>query len=741
MAEAFDRLAGTRPRVRRDVLFTQTPGGVLFHNADGGFHLTGRTAYRFASLLVPRLDGSARLADLCAGVGDAQRAMVATLVGSLLERGFARDVAPAGGAGEGPGEGAVLAPEVARRFAAQVAYVDHYRDGAEERFSRFRGTRVAVLGDSETARWCVLGLVRNGNAAIAAESPAPAAEEEAAGLAGDGCPVELTRLPPGLDSFPDHDVVVVTGRDAAVRAHALLAAGLAPGQLMIPAWTFGERVVVGPRSTADSAGCWSCALLRLGANVDPASAAELWSEVAGGASAAQGPPGGSLAGPVAAMVGNLLAYEIFRTATGALPPETEGQVLIQDLDSLDVVAEPLHPHPRCRLCAPAADRARATAGTGEAGAAEEPPGELSLARTVTVESARDAEELVADLNRIGAALVRPHTGVFTRYDDEALPQTPLKVTRVEVVPAPGRPRRVAAFDVHHLAGARQRGLRAAAGVWNEHGVPARTLPGGPGELPRVLPGRLATGGGVEGGTADRIAAWSAVTSLLTKEPLAVPTAALRPFGPHNRDRLLLAGSGGFGAGATPGEAAGHALLSALAQEALLRAVRGGGRVGVLDAAGEGPELVFLRRSAATLGTEAELLDLGEARHSGAHVVLARETAGDGPRRWAVGCDLTREAAEVAALRDLLGAVQLAAVTGEEPDTGDPLLPDLAPETVTVTAGVAGEAAPASFPLVLDRLRATGRDVLHAGDTPADLLSAGLHTARILLTLGDADADR
>ncbi|MYR12849.1 transcriptional activator protein, partial [Streptomyces sp. SID724] len=157
---AFDALAGTRPRVRRDVLFTETPGGVLFHNADGGFHLTGRTAYRFASLVVPHLTGRHRLAELCAGFGPAQRAMAAELVKTLYARGFARDIPEADPAGD------TLDEETAERFAAQIAYVDHYADDAPARFARYRATRVAVLGDDETARWCALSLVRNGCADI-----------------------------------------------------------------------------------------------------------------------------------------------------------------------------------------------------------------------------------------------------------------------------------------------------------------------------------------------------------------------------------------------------------------------------------------------------------------------------------------------------------------------------------------------------------------------------------------------
>lgn len=54
--------------------------------------------------------------------------------------------------------------------------------------------------------------------------------------------------------------------------------------------------------------------------------------------------------PLAAMLGNLLAFEVFRLTTGALPPETEEQVIVQDLDSTDCTIEPLSPHPRCPYC-------------------------------------------------------------------------------------------------------------------------------------------------------------------------------------------------------------------------------------------------------------------------------------------------------------------------------------------------------------------------------------------------------
>ncbi|MFJ6883566.1 TOMM precursor leader peptide-binding protein [Streptomyces californicus] len=731
----FDALAGTRPRIRRDVLFTETPGGVLFHNADGGFHLTGRTAYRFASLVVPHLTGAHRLADLCAGFGPAQRAMAAELVKTLYARGFARDIPEAEAAGETVDE------ETAERFAAQIAYVDHYTDDAPARFARYRATRVAVLGDDETARWCALSLVRNGCAAIGTAAPAsaPALATAPDGLAAEAAAngARVEAIPAGTGAgwadLGGYDVVVVTGADAGARTHRLLAAGVPEGVTLIPAWLFGCRLVVGPLATADSAGCWNCALLRLGGNVDATTAAELWSEAAGAAPTARAP----LSGPVAAMVGNLVGYEIFRLATGALPAETAGHVLVQDLESLDVMAEPVQPHPRCTRCA-----ALPAAG-GAASPAALPEG-LALPVTATVETARDAEELVEELNRISAVLVRPYTGIFRSYDDEELTQTPLKLSRVEVALGDGGRRRVAAFDVHHLAGARTRALYAAAEAYVEHVVPQANVEDGDradGRNLRTLgPEALTTGGG----TGAVPAAWAVATSLIGKDPVRVPAAALRPFGPHNHDRAHLATAAGSGAGGSAAEAAGRGLLSALAHDALLRAVRGTTRVGPVAVGGDDPELVFLLKSAANLDIAVDLLDLGEADRTSASVVLAREA--DGPSsegRWAVGAGLSRRAATAAALRDLLGQVQLAAEDpGAAVDPGDPLMADLAAGAIAVGGeSVAADGAETTFDAVLEALRSAGRDALYVSTTPADLASVPVATARVLLTVdGEGGTD-
>lgn len=717
----YAALRATRPRIRRDVLFTETPGGVLFHNADGGFHLTGRTAYRFAALIIPHLTGRHTLGELCAGFGAAQRTMAAALVKTLYERSFARDVPEAdltASAASAAGQA------VDRRFAAQIAYIDHYADGAPGRFARFRETAVAVLGHDDTARWCALSLVRNGCARLAVAADFPDVTAEAAEATGDGCPTRVDRVAAdaGWDALAGYDVVVVTGPGAAVRTHRLLACGVPEGRTLIPAWTFGDRAATGPLATAASAGCWCCAVLRLAGNVDAGAAAEIWSEVAAGAVPS---PAAPLAGPVAAMAGNLLGYEVFRLASGALPAETGGQVLLQDLGSLDVVAEPVQPHPRCRRCSTL---------PGAAAPPAAPPPALALPETPTVETAGEAEAVVAELNRIGSLLVRPSTGVFARYLDEKLTQAPLKVSRVEVALGPGSRRRIAAFDVHHLAGARTRALHAAARVYVEHLVPP--APAGaepPEQVARLEPRALATGG-LTDVPAEAVGAWRTATSLLTKETAAVPAAAVQPFSAANRDRLHLATGAGSAAGATAREAAGRGLLDALAHDALLRALRGAARVAPLAADAGDPELVFLFKSATNLGIGAELLDLGEGERSAASVVLARETGADGAARWAIGAGLSPAGAARDALRDLLGQVQLAAQDpSQEVDPGLPFAEDLAPETIAVTADAPAGSGPVGFDAVLDRLRSAGRDAFYVATTPADLAAGGISTARILLT--------
>ncbi|MEU4153477.1 TOMM precursor leader peptide-binding protein [Streptomyces sp. NPDC026659] len=748
-----EEIAQSRPRIRRDVLFTQTPDGVLFHNAHGGFNVVTRNAYRFASLIVPHLNGERRVDELCTGLGDKQRDMVYGLVRALYARGFARD------AGPGP-EADPLPSQVAKHFAHQVDYLDHYADDAAGRFLRFRSTPVAVLGSDALARWAALGLLRNGCEAVAiTEGPASAVlsrelhgvegvaelDAETVELTEAGCAPRVARLPESADGtygwadLDGWDTVLVTGSDAPRQILRLLTEGIPAGRRLLGAWTFGNRAVVGPATTAGTPGCWSCAALRLGAGADAADSADLWASV--GPAAPLGTPDRVLAGPLAGMLGNLLAFEVFRLVTGALPAETRGQVVVQDLDSLDVLTEPLLPHPRCPFCAAPEADADAVAGDilREAHADDQ-------AAALPADGPADEAAAKAALTELERrdVLVHAAAGVFTAYADDDWEQTPLKLSTVRLGLAPGRVREVSAADVHHVAGARLTALFRAAEVYAEHVVPphivdSAALEAASGKWTRVAPAELAVSSGLDV-PVDRIAAWSEAVSLLDGRTVLVPTGAARTLGGWNDQGLFERTSAGTGAGGSPRAALTRALRTALAHDALRRAVRRATPVRTLDLGSPtgDPELLFLLRSAENLGVAAEVLDL-TGPGGQLPVALARFTDPEsGETRWAVGGGLRPREAVLEALRDLLGAEQLRRA-GAGPDTGDPAWADLEAATLVASGAVPLGESGTTWAAVLDGLGADGRDAFAVPVAAPDLAAGDVHVARVLLTGGECRA--
>jgi bacteriocin biosynthesis cyclodehydratase domain-containing protein len=736
MTDVFDELADTRPRIRRDVLFTQTANGVLFHAPGGGFRVTAKSAYKIADLLMPYLDGSRRLGDLCADLPPGHRQMVGTMVKSLFDRGFARDVP----AGDADLVRTLLSEAEAAEFSAQLAYIDHFQNGAAGRFRRLRDARIAVVGDDLVARWCALALIRNGCAQVDAPpgitAPGNAFADvtaEAAAISARGSDSAI-RLTPELDSdVPDlsgYEIAVVTGSRAPHRMLRLLRAGLPPGCTILPVTALGRQAVVGPSMTASLRPCWACAALRLTANSGGPSGADLWTR-------ACLPEAGALdRGPgrhLAAMLGNLAGYEAFRLLTEAPPAETRGQVIVQDMDSLDAVTEPVHPHPRCPFC-----QARGATETVSLTGLR-----LDAPAATVLDEENQAGQLLAEL-AAESELVGPAAGVFRAFDDEWVTQTPLKISRVTLPAAGGQSRTVAAFDTHNVAAARRRALRVAAAVYVADVVPANgvltgaELAAAQRAVPTIDPARLVTVSG-NGGPASEMTGWVTATSLPGGQRALVPASAISPFGPANADGAFLPTGAGTGVGGPAGEAAYAGLFSALSHEALLTAARGQRAVHRirLDALHDDPELRFLLSSAKNLDLEAELLDLTEPDPAAPKILLAR--ANDpvtGVPRWAVGCDATWHRAAVDALRDLVGAVQLAqdASAAGPLDLGLPLVGEFDPWSLPVCRESVPELTATTSPtLVLRRLEALGQQVLAAYSGADDLRRRGLTVLRVVLT--------
>ncbi|UNT00777.1 hypothetical protein MMF93_33045 [Streptomyces tubbatahanensis] len=782
----MDALHDIRPRLRADALFTATDHGVLLQYPEGQFVLKGRTAYSWMCRLAPHLTGAHTVAELCDGLPKERADAVVGIVRTLLERGVVHDLRPpepAGGDGGGP-----PAEKVVARFGDQLAYLDHQLGGpAAAAFARFRDTRVLIAGHGEAAESCAATLLRNGLRSVTLTGgPELSARlrPELEELHAAGCEAQVELCPAreggegANDANRDADVVVACGV-----GHGQLfdrnRAALGGGPALLPLTVLDGTAVIGPlvsgaghyEAAGDlerATGCWQCAVLRLAAGLEPAAAAAFLRAAYTGRSA-EGPDA-----QLGRMLGTTLAFDVFRYRTGALPAESAGSLLLQDCATLETSRQTLLAHPDCEACGePPVPRRGGSNSVGP-----HPPGE-----------SRAGEEKV---------LFGTYAGVFRRYADDTLAQSPLRAAAVEVAtPGPSAipARAVTAFALGAQTDARAAARTSAALVYESllhaHGMPRSAAPYLADSSCVSVPGHelstwsgtgtwggtgtwsgtgtwggtgtwsgTAQPGGPDGGTGQTpwLRAWTwepAAGKAWTASGriVAVPAAAVHPGGALNRDRHFEPGGAGAGAGSTVEAAARAGLLSALAYEGVVAALRGrdAARILPVGTATDG-DVGFLLRSLAHLGQPVTLLELPGAAPAHAVVALAsaRPTAtgplpaGTAPASGhraaqALGYGATRAEAVVRALRDLLGTLQLAC-EGREADLGDPLVPGFDAEALRTPAAQAASPAsrpgpdetPTSWQEPMWPRAVPGRDVLVAVTTPPDLRAGGVETVRVLL---------
>ncbi|MFD5428416.1 TOMM precursor leader peptide-binding protein [Streptomyces sp. NPDC127084] len=726
--DVYSEIAQTRPKLHRNVLFAKVSDGVVFHNSSKGFRIRSRSGYDFASLLVPFLNGEHRVCDLCRGLAHAQRGRVVELVQALYEHDFARAASPP------DPELPALPDPVQSVFADQIGYIDHHRDGAEQAFKRFRDTRAAVLGTDAIAEWCALSLIRNGVAHVAVTPPShdqfAQVRMEAQSLAAQGCPAQVEEIPVTAatlhwNDLEGYDVVVVCPRSGPRQVVELLRDLRPVGRMLIPVSRAGDRIVVGPLTADETTACWACAALRMDANGCLRQFGELWRRAA---LPDLVEPEVCLTGPAAAVLGNLLGYEVFRLRTGALPAETDGHVIVQDLNSLDVTSERVLPHPNCPFCVPTKGEAPELGAEvwGEAANLEE--AEVDALHGPLQSTGYEGRLLRQFRSR--SILVGRMTGVFTEFSDDALVQSPVKATLLSFGAGASGQLTVETFDVHTLLGARMRALYKAAALYADYVVPLRDVVTSPCQISSIAGNLVTVSGTHDAGTEAE--SWVQATSLCSGEETLVPAGAVSTHGTWNERRIWLPGAPGTGAGSTLNDALYRGLLSVIAHRAVDEALKGRRPIRLVREIPheQSPELTFLLRCARDFDIEVELLDLGEHQHSGANVIVARAN-GEQP---VVACETTATGAAVQAAVTLLGRAQLR----RAPDAADTL-----PKNIWTPADVgfipsAGETPLATQPAadlrtILRQLQSSGSDVFALSRTSADLAAAGVFTARVLLT--------
>ncbi|MFK4121581.1 TOMM precursor leader peptide-binding protein [Streptomyces longwoodensis] len=658
------------------------------------------------------MTGEHTVAELCEGLDDTRRETAVGLMRTLLRRGFARAVEPP--------DVRTLPAGVLDLFAPQINFVEHFMHGdrrtPQELFARFRSSRVLVSGPPEdVAAAAVHGLLRNGLAEVSLDDAAWGREfdRETARLTDAGAPAQVVLLPPTqVDPTAFDTVVAVAGGSGSGRLLELTRRlhGAVRGPRLIPVVADGKRMVLGPVSGPAEQPCWVCAQLRLSANSDPRLTADFWRKLAVGPVGLEAPDGSAVA---RSMVGNALAFEIFRLRTAQLQPDDERHAVIQDLTTLESRRERVLPHPGC----PMPHR-------------QVPPDDDMRPPTDHSEAYGRA-----------AALISPDVGLMSGWTDDSIRQIPLKTGRVRLGPAGALTdgaREIVAFDIDTVLVARTRSVQAAVS-----GYVGRLGPvGPPAEAPwagaAVMPAeRLALYSGVAAPgerTADPL--MSAV-SLHDGSRWQVPAAAVYPLSSANSRLTFEPSAAGAAADWTVAGVQERGLCSALAHRGLVRATTGDDPVLPLaDGWLSGDdETAFALGSLRPIGRRGRVYALPGAAPSFAVLAVVEDIGGE-VIDWAIGSALSVRTAVREAVRDAVGLAVGRHYEGAPMDPGDPLMADFDPRTLAegdAQAEWSFDHPGVLMPEVLELLDAGGTRTLFVDTTTIDLRAIrGMVTGTILL---------
>jgi bacteriocin biosynthesis cyclodehydratase domain-containing protein len=716
------RLAEIHPRLRNDVVFLRVETGIYLRSSDSACVLKGPGAYEWMSILGPRMTGELSIAELCDGLDEKRRKTAVGLMRTLLDRGFARHTPPP--------DTATLPAPVLEAFGPQINFVEHFMHADEHRpeelFARFRASRVLVAGSrSAAAGAAVRGLLKNGLAEVTLEDPAWQSEFDAdiAALRAAGTPVRVVTLPGSPVDVSAFDAIVYVA--GSTHATALLSltgqvmrADAGDGPRLFPVMTDGERAVIGPISGPAEQPCWVCTQLRLSANSDPRLTADFWR---GLAVAHPGPGGAGMSSIAQGMIGNAVAFDVFRMCTGQLLADDERHAVIQDLTTLESHRERVLPHPEC----PLPHRGTESDDAGSVAPAEE---DEAYGRA--------------------SVLVSPNVGIMSGWTDESIQQIPLKTGRVRLGPAGSLrdgAREITAYDIETILVARTRAVRSAVSAYV-----GRLGPVGAGRAasapdvapnaeapPRVAPERLDPYSGLSPLDAERDHAWLLAVSLHDAAAWQVPDAAVYPLSPMNAERCFEPTSSGAAAGWTIESVQEHGLCSALAYRALTAAVRSSAppaRLGETLLASD-EEVAFALGSLKHIDRQARVYALPGAAPAFAALAVVDGVNGN-PPDWTVGSGLCPRDAVRAAVLDAVGLAVSRHYEGTPADPGDRLLADFDPRVLADTGDVCDwsfDEAPVTLADAVASLDASGTRALFADTTTIDLSAVrGMVTGTVLL---------
>jgi bacteriocin biosynthesis cyclodehydratase domain-containing protein len=406
-----------RPKLLHDSVFLPAKDGVLFRSHLGTFTVRSSGAYQLMTQLAPHLSGAMTVSEICSSFAPDRHQAIRDLIALLLKRRIVIDHIV---------ESSDLDESVLHRFRAQIEFIEHCTDLPVAKFQRFRRSRIFLTGSGIPLRSVVLSLLRNGLETIILDERVSDLEhdDEIASLAKQLRHEGISVI---FEKKTSHEALAPSNHGWAAIGYAgdicdlqdLMAINefcCKQDVIFIPGFLFGSKAMTGPLVRGRRGGCWLCALLRHSACIKPEQEALLWRHLAFDMPWRNDcQPASS---PSLRILGNSVAFELFRALVGHIPSETNGHILLQDMETLETSRSRLLPHPLCLHCSPPASNVAGTLEPKQASGSD-----LDLAKKM----ARVSKLVDADF------------GIAREYGDDRLAQIPLFQTSLAMSRQAGMP--------------------------------------------------------------------------------------------------------------------------------------------------------------------------------------------------------------------------------------------------------------------------------------------------------------
>lgn len=404
-----------RPKINGDTFYFPTADGVYFRNNRGSFTLKGKGIDRLLDVLTPYLDGRHTLEEIISNVPVERQGLVQKLVEVLIGRGLAQDLIH-----DLPHH---LSQKEQQAYEAEIAFIGAFTDSAPFRFERYRQSRMLLIGSGLTLTALVHAALHSGlrqvNVIVTGECPTGRqkfSDYLALYRGRDGeQTVEELEEPAWHDTeavrqtLRAFDVIMhMTDRAMLKRARLLNCLCIEQQKVFIQAVVAGDQAWVGPLVQPGQRGCWECAWRRLQSNLAASNSQAIFED------RSISPISRFVAAPTAAIVANLLNFEIFKYISSAGPLETDGHLLFIDLETLQNQRHRFLAHALCEVCS-------------------RPVPVLPVDFQKSLQELAAGPEITPEqFSQNGLQLFDEKAGLFSDLDEHDFIQLPLNLTQVTI---------------------------------------------------------------------------------------------------------------------------------------------------------------------------------------------------------------------------------------------------------------------------------------------------------------------